>query len=84
MTALLATYIPFLYPMHSVHHWWYLLMVPLAFGVSMIYKAIRLHSLDRYWRQVVIMTVQVIAGLIGLAIALGILVQFIIPLLPVD
>jgi hypothetical protein len=78
-----AGWIPFLEPMHSAHHWWYLLMVPLAFGVSMIYKAVRMQHLDRYWRHVVIMTVQIIAGLIGLALALGVLVEWLIPLIPV-
>lgn len=79
-----AGWIPFLYPMHSVHHWWYVLMVPLAFGVSMIYKAVRMRNLDRYWGHVVIMTVQIIAGLVGLALALGILVEWLIPLIPVE
>jgi hypothetical protein len=50
----------------------------------MIYKALRIGDLGRYWREVAIMTLQVLLGLIGLAVALMILVQLIIPLLPVE
>ena len=78
MTAVMA-YIPFLYPIHGAHHWWYLLMVPLAFGISMIYKAIRMRSLEPYWRHVVVMTLQIIIALIGMALGLAVLVLITIP-----
>lgn len=77
-------YIPFLYPINLFHDWWYLLILPLSFGISIIYKAMRLGSLDRFWYQVATMTIQIIVSMIGLAIALLILVQWIIPALPVD
>ncbi len=77
-------YTPFLDPIHALHQGWYLLLVPLAFGISMIYRALRMERLDRYWRAVVAMTVQVVAAMIALALVLVILVQGIIPLLPVD
>ena len=77
-------YIPFLYPISLVHDWWYLLILPLSIGISIIYKALRLGSLDRFWHNVVIMSIQIILSMIGLAIALLILVQWIIPALPVD
>lgn len=83
MIAYLA-YIPFLYPINLFHDWWYLLILPLSFGISIIYKAMRLGSLDRFWYQVAMMTIQIIVSMIGLAIALLILVQWIIPALPVD
>ena len=76
--------IPFLYPINLFHDWWYLLILPLSFGISIIYKAMRLGSLDRFWYQVAMMTIQIIVSMIGLAIALLILVQWIIPALPVD
>ena len=78
------SYIPFLYPISLFHDWWYLLILPLSFGISIIYKALRIGSLDRFWRQVVMMSIQIILSMIGLAIALLILVQWIIPALPVD
>jgi len=80
----LVAYVPFLTPMSVFHDWWYVLIVPLSFGISMIYKALRIGDLGRYWREVAIMTLQVLLGLIGLAVALMILVQLIIPLLPVE
>jgi len=78
------SYIPFLYPISLFHDWWYLLILPLSFGISIIYKALRLGSLNRFWRQVVMMSIQILLSMIGLAIALLILVQWIIPALPVD
>ena len=43
-------YIPFLMPINALQEWWYLLLLPLAFGISMIYKALRMPTLERYWR----------------------------------
>jgi hypothetical protein len=82
VTALLA-YIPFVHPISGVHQWWYLLLIPLAFGISVVYKAVRLHTLDHFWRQVFIMTTQVVLAMIGLAICLIILVVVLIPLIPI-
>lgn len=82
MTALLA-YIPFIEPINVFHTWWYLLLLPLAFGISVIYKALRVYDLNSYWRQVVVMTLQIILAMIGLTVALVLLVQVVVPLLPV-
>jgi len=78
----LLAYIPFLYPMQLFHDWWYLLLLPLSVGISIAYKAMRLETLDDFWRHVAVMTVQIILGMIGLAVALTILVQLVIPQLP--
>jgi len=83
MNALLA-YIPFVYPLQFVHDWWYLLLIPMAFGISVIYKALRDPTLEHYWRQVLVMTVQIVAGMIALSIVLVILVQIILPNLPAE
>ena len=83
MSTLLA-YIPFLHPIAVFHDWWYVLILPLSFGISIIYKALRLDELTRFWREVSIMTLQIILGMIGLALVLMILVQLVIPALPVD
>ena len=77
MTVL--TYIPFLFPINFFMVYWYLLVIPLAFGISMIYKAIRMRNLSGYWRQVTMMTTQVVLAIIGLAIVLNVFVQFVIP-----
>ena len=39
--------------------------LPLSIGLSMIYKAMRVGNLDRFWREVVTMTLQIILGLVG-------------------
>ena len=84
MTALavLVAWVPFLQPINGLQPWWYVLLVPLSFGISVIYKALRLPRLDRFWRQVAIMTTQIILAMVALAIALAVFIQVVIPLLP--
>ena len=84
MTLLLA-YIPFVHPLNVFHQWWYVLLIPLSFGISVVYKAVRLSTLEQFWREVTIMTAQVVLAMIGLAIGLVILVTVLIPLIvPAD
>lgn len=78
MTAALA-YIPFVEPMNALQDWWYLLLLPLAFGISVIYKAMRLPTLAGYWRNVTVMTVQIVLAMVALAVCLAILVQLFVP-----
>ena len=83
MTGVLADrYIPFLDPINAVHVWWYVLVFPLSFGVSVIYRALRVPSLDHFWRGVGIMTVQIVVAMVALAILLLILVEAVVPRLP--
>ncbi len=82
MTSLIA-YIPFLHPVAVFHEWWYLLLIPLSFGISVIYKALYMRDLRHFWRNVTMMTTQIVLGMVALAIALTVLVLVIIPLLPV-
>jgi hypothetical protein len=58
-------YRPFIDPL-NLHEWWFLLLIPMAFLVAMTYKAIRLATLDQYWKHVLIMTAQIIVGMIAL------------------
>ncbi len=80
----LVGYIPFLHPINHLQGFWYLLVLPLSFGISVIYKAMRMPSLEGFWRQVTIMTSQIILYMIALAIVLAILVQVVIPRLPAE
>ncbi len=75
-------YTPFIDPINAFHGWWYLLLVPLCFGISVIYRALKLPTLEHYWRAVLTMTAQIILVMIGLAIALVVVVTQIIPRLP--
>jgi hypothetical protein len=72
---------PFLEPMNAIQSWWYLLLIPLVFGISVIYRALRVEDYAIYWQSVIIMTVQIVLGIVGIAIALGMFVQWVIPLL---
>ena len=72
---------PFLEPMNAMQSWWYLLLIPLAFGIAVIYRALREEDYGIYWQSVIIMTVQIVLGIVGIAIALGMFVQWVIPLL---
>lgn len=56
---------PFLDPI-ELHQWWFLLLIPMALLVSMTYKAVRLQTLERYWRHVTLMSAQIIFGMIAL------------------
>ncbi len=78
MSSLLA-WIPFVTPIPSIGSWWPLLLLPLALGISMVYKALRLPDLDRYVIGVGVMTVQIILAMVMLGIGLYIVVQFLIP-----
>jgi hypothetical protein len=77
-------WVPFLEPINALQAWWYLLIVPLSFGISVIYKAMRLPRLERIWIQVAIMTMQIVLAMIALAIGLAVLIQLVIPMLSVD
>ena len=81
--SVLAAYIPFVHPLNAIHDWWYVLLVPLAFGISIIYKAVRLHSLEHFWRNVLVMTTQIVLAMIGLAIVVTVIV-LLIPHMHVD
>jgi hypothetical protein len=78
MSSLLA-YIPFLDPVDWVHDWWYLLILPMCFGIATIHKALRMDDLRRFWREVASLTVVILLYMIGLAAALVLIVQLAIP-----
>jgi hypothetical protein len=89
MTGLVAAnaalaWIPFLEPMPASHRWWWLSIVPLALGVAMAWKAVRLASLEGYWAAVLRMTVEIVLAVVGIALGLFLLVQMLLPLLPAE
>lgn len=59
----------------DAHGVWWIALVPMALLISMAYKAVRLPTLDRYWQQVVSMTVQVTLAMLGLAAGSFILIE---------
>ena len=72
---------PFIEPMNAMQSVWYLLLLPMVFGISVVYRALREKQYATYWRSVAIMTGQVVIGIVGIAVALGLFVQIVIPLL---
>lgn len=77
----MLAWIPFLGPMNAMQGVWYVFLIPMAFGISVIYRALREQSYTTYWRSVCVMTTQIVCGIAAIAIALGVFVQFVIPLL---
>ena len=75
--ALLLAWRPFIDPI-NIHEVWFLAIVPLALGISLVYKAIRVKTMDRYWYNVWSMTVQVVVGMFALAVAFYVLVEVIV------
>ncbi|MDX2118438.1 MAG: hypothetical protein SFY96_09680 [Planctomycetota bacterium] len=67
---------PFLDPL-PLDAWWFVLLIPMALGVAMAYKAVRVHDLSTYWKAVLGMTLQIILGIAGLGLGIYIFVQFI-------
>ena len=59
---------PFIDPIDA-HGAWMLLMVPLVVGLAVGYKALRVGGFERYWRSVLAWSGMVIAGMVGLALA---------------
>lgn len=79
MTLLLA-YRPFLDPL-QLHQYWWAFLLPLALGVSFTYKAVRVASLSDLPRQTIIMTAQVILGMILLGIASFCFLEYVLPII---
>ncbi len=77
-------YVPFLEPIRALQEAWYLLLVPLSFGIAVIYRALKLPTLDHYWRAVGTMTLQILLWMAALAAGLVVVVQGFLPRLPVE
>ena len=70
---------PFLDPM-DVHTHWYITLLPLAFLIAFTYKAVRLNVIGpRFVKHVIVMTIQIIAAMIALAVASYVLVLLVLP-----
>ncbi len=80
----LIAYIPFLEPFPAAHRWWWLFVLPLALGIAMSWKAVRLPTLELYWRSVTVMTGQIILTVVGIAVGLYVLVVVALPYLPAE
>lgn len=71
---------PILDPL-DLHRQWFLLLVPLAFGIAVTYRAIRVNTFKGYWVKTIILTVQIVVAMILLGFASYIFIQFLVPML---
>lgn len=75
---------PFLDPL-DLNSYWYFLLIPLALGISIAYKAVRVRNMDRYWPNVLTMTAQVVGSIVGLGILAYVVLILIVPrLIPME
>ncbi len=75
---LLASYRPFLDPL-NLHDQWYMLVIPIAFLVSLAYKSVRVDDLRKLPRQTVAMTLQIIFGMIALGLLVYVVIEHVLP-----
>ncbi len=68
-------YVPFLQPL-PIWDYWYLLLLPLCTGVAVVYKAIKTHEVRRIPWEATVITLWILSGMIGAAIALALIVQW--------
>ncbi len=80
MTADLLTLAvrPFLDPM-PFERYWYLLIIPMALGIAMAYKAVRVPDMNKFWVQTFVMTAQIVLGMIALGTFTFLFVQVVLP-----
>ena len=72
--AIRPPYRPFIDPL-DVHGYWWAMLLPMAIGIALVYKAVRVRDLSRYWREVLVMTGEIIVGMVLLAAASYLLVE---------
>ncbi len=80
MLGLTLSYRPFLDPINA-YDAWYLLLLPLALGISLAYKAVRVKSMADFPRHVIVMTMQIIIAMISLGVASFVLIEYLLPAL---
>jgi hypothetical protein len=78
--SLLIAYRPFLDPL-PLDAVWFLLLVPISFFISMAYKAVRVLDMKDYWRQVMVLTTQIVVSMITLGVGTYVILQHIVPVI---
>jgi hypothetical protein len=73
---------PFLDP-QPWERYWYLLLIPMALGIALAYKAVRVPDMSRFWIQALAMTVQIVAGMIALGAFTFVFVQYLLPMIAI-
>lgn len=71
---LVVAWRPFLEPA-ALDRWWLVLLVPMAAGIAVVYKAIRLEDLRQLPRQAAILTGQILFYIALAAVVLWVVVE---------
>ncbi|MBC8106613.1 MAG: hypothetical protein H7Z14_08495 [Anaerolineae bacterium] len=69
-----TTYRPFITPL-PVWDYWILLLIPLCLGVSIVYKAIRVQSINEVPKQALIITAWILGGMAAAAAVLAVIIR---------
>ena len=73
-------YTPFVDAM-GIHECWHLLIIPMSIFLAIGYKSVRCPDLSKFPREVLVFTIQVLGGLILMAIAFTVVIGVILPML---
>lgn len=79
-TMFSLAYRPFLDPLH-LDRVWFLLLLPMAFFISVAYKGVRVSDLKHLPREVAVMSAQIVLGMVALGLASYLFVQHLVPLI---
>ena len=69
---------PMLDPM-PISEAWPFLLIPLALGISIAYKAVRVGSREAYLKSVAVMTTQIVLAMIAMGVAAYVFIYFLVP-----
>lgn len=78
LPTLILAWRPFLDPIDA-NAAWFLLLLPLALGIAVAYKAVRAPDMTTYWRQTALFALQIIGGIVGLYAAALVFLEVILP-----
>ena len=74
-------WIPFLQPAGSLGTLWWLLMIPLIFGISIAYRATHDASIEQFWQRVFLFVMKSTLAMGSLALVMYLSVYWVIPIL---
>ena len=74
MNQLCEAYRPFLWPL-PLWDYWYVFLLPLCLGVSIVYKSIKCKSMSQVPRQALWIAFLIVMGMIGAGAALAAIVK---------
>ncbi len=63
----------------GAHDLWYLMIVPMVVFIAIGYKAVRVHRMETYWREVLVFILQVLGGIVGLAVVFLVVINVLVP-----